>query len=259
MHVSGVGWGQNGPHCVPHLTGFIFPQLEPERDAFNDGGGSPGPNAGALETLEKEWLQGAASGHLATLKDLLQQDPTLATRKDFISGFTALHWAAKHGREELVVLLLEAGADVNVRAHGGYTPLHVAALHGHQHLMELLIGTFGAGQNIRDYSGHLAMHYLRTEASDRAPATPQLGPTRGERTRNRKRACLLLPKNSSGRPRRPWGSASDLAEEKPDQEGWREGGLPQQQQQQQQPPEQGKAPGHLSLPPSYRPVRKFSR
>uniref|UniRef100_A0ABM5G4T4 Uncharacterized protein isoform X1 n=1 Tax=Pogona vitticeps TaxID=103695 RepID=A0ABM5G4T4_9SAUR len=140
---------------------------------------------------------------------------------------------------------------------GGYTPLHVAALHGHQHLMELLIGTFGAGQNIRDYSGHLAMHYLHTEASDRAPATPQLGPTRGERTRNRKRACLLLPKNSSGRPRRPWGSASDLAEEKPDQEGWREGGLPQQQQQ--QPPEQGKAPGHLSLPPSYRPVRKFSR
>uniref|UniRef100_A0ABM5G4S7 Uncharacterized protein isoform X2 n=1 Tax=Pogona vitticeps TaxID=103695 RepID=A0ABM5G4S7_9SAUR len=195
----------------------------------------------------------------------------------------ALHWAAKHGREELVVLLLEAGADVNVRAAlpvapwwrlpttcallgfpgplpclcPGYTPLHVAALHGHQHLMELLIGTFGAGQNIRDYSGHLAMHYLHTEASDRAPATPQLGPTRGERTRNRKRACLLLPKNSSGRPRRPWGSASDLAEEKPDQEGWREGGLPQQQQQ--QPPEQGKAPGHLSLPPSYRPVRKFSR
>nr|XP_028591540.1 iroquois-class homeodomain protein IRX-3-like isoform X1 [Podarcis muralis] len=88
-----------------------------DRDAADDGGGSgPGVSSPvALEPLEKEWLQAAAGGHMATLSHLLQQDPTLASKKDFTS-FTALHWAAKHGKEELVTLLLGAGADVNMRA-----------------------------------------------------------------------------------------------------------------------------------------------
>jgi hypothetical protein len=29
---------------------------------------------------------------------MLQDDPRLAKHKDFISGYTALHWAAKHGK-----------------------------------------------------------------------------------------------------------------------------------------------------------------
>ncbi|KAJ7332301.1 hypothetical protein JRQ81_014481 [Phrynocephalus forsythii] len=236
--------------------------LEPERSALDDGGSSLGPSAVAvshdvacggvrgsalqlLEPLEKEWLQGAARGHVATLKHLLRQDATLATRK------TALHWAAKHGQEEMVGLLLEAGANVNARA--GYTPLHIAALHGHQHLMELLIWTHGAGQNIRDYSGHLARHYLHPQPSGGAPpATPQLGPIRGERTRNRKLAGLLLPKRGS-QGRRRWGSASDLAAAAAEEE------KPATQGQPPPPPQQGKPPTPMSLPPSYRPVRKFSR
>nr|XP_032646903.1 palmitoyltransferase akr1-like isoform X8 [Chelonoidis abingdonii] len=89
---------------------------ELEQDASEDGGSSLGSSSVALDPVEKEWLQGAASGHLLTLSHLLKQDPSLATRKDFTSG-TALHWAAKHGQEDLASLLVAAGADVNSRSH----------------------------------------------------------------------------------------------------------------------------------------------
>ncbi|XP_042319189.1 ankyrin repeat domain-containing protein SOWAHC-like isoform X2 [Sceloporus undulatus] len=201
---------------------------ESDRDAPDNGGGSLGPSPVALEPLEKEWLQGAASGHVATLRQLLQQDPNLATKKDFTS-FTALHWAAKHGQEDLVTLLLDTGADVNLRA-----------------LMELFIWTYGAKQNIRDYSGRLARHYLHLESPKDAPHTPQLGPMRGERSKNRKLASLFLPK-TSGQGQRRWGSASDLTEEKQEEDSREEGQEPQ------------RGPQHLALPPNYRPVRKFSR
>ncbi|XP_039355074.1 ankyrin repeat domain-containing protein SOWAHA-like isoform X5 [Mauremys reevesii] len=90
---------------------------ESEQDASEDGGSSLGSSSVALDPVEKEWLQGAASGHLLTLSHLLKQEPSLATRKDFTSGFTALHWAAKHGQEDLASLLVAAGADVNSRSH----------------------------------------------------------------------------------------------------------------------------------------------
>nr|XP_042698480.1 ankyrin repeat domain-containing protein SOWAHA-like isoform X20 [Chrysemys picta bellii] len=152
---------------------------------------------------------------------------------DFTSGFTALHWAAKHGKEDLVSLLVAAGADVNTRSQGGYTPLHIAALHGHRQVMDLLVRSYGAKQNVRDHSGHLARHYLGAEKPlDRDATLPQLPAVRG---RNRALACLLLPKGS-GQARKRWGSAEDLTEEE----------------------ERGQAQ-HLAVPASYRAVRKFSR
>lgn len=29
---------------------------------------------------------------------------------------TALHWAAKHGKEDMTTMLAEAGADINIKA-----------------------------------------------------------------------------------------------------------------------------------------------
>ncbi|XP_029470390.1 ankyrin repeat domain-containing protein SOWAHB-like isoform X1 [Rhinatrema bivittatum] len=217
---------------------------EPEHEALEDGGSSVGPTAIALDPIEKEWLQGAASGNVPTLSHLLKQEPSLALKKDFTSG-TALHWAAKHGKMDMTVLLVKAGADVNTRA-GGYTPLHIAALHGHRQIMELLILDYGAKQTVRDYSGRLPAQYLKLEGhSNGATGSPRLElqmllefqQLRGER-RNRKLACLFLPKSSSSHSKKRWGSAEDLTEE-----------------------EEEKGNGssqHLALPSPYR-VRKFSR
>ena len=66
-----------------------------------------------------------------------RDDPKLAKHKDFVSGFTALHWACKHGNMDLVKLLAgNYGVPVNIKSHGGYTPLHMACQHGHQDVFE---------------------------------------------------------------------------------------------------------------------------
>nr|XP_033819350.1 ankyrin repeat domain-containing protein SOWAHC-like isoform X5 [Geotrypetes seraphini] len=214
-------------------------KYEPEPDASEDGGSSGGSTAIALDPVEKEWLQGAASGNVSTLSHLLKQEPSLAGKK-----FTALHWAAKHGKRDMAILLVKAGADVNIRADGGYTPLHIAALHGHRDIMELLILHYGAKQTVRDYSGHLPAHYLKLEGCPNgAIESPRLElqmvlefqHLRGER-RNRKLACLFLPKSSGSHSKKRWGSAEDLTEED----------------------EKGDDSSHLNLPSPYR-VRKFSR
>ena len=68
-----------------------------------------------------------------SLVKMLREDPRLAKAKDFITGYTALHWAAKHGNLDLVKLLAgQYQVDVNVKSHGGYTPLHLSCQFSHQ-------------------------------------------------------------------------------------------------------------------------------
>ncbi|XP_041060194.1 ankyrin repeat domain-containing protein SOWAHB-like isoform X2 [Carcharodon carcharias] len=205
-----------------------------EQNGFEDGSGSMGSPSVALDPLEKEWLKCAASGHLTALCDLLRQDSSLAMKKDFTSGFTALHWAAKHGKEKMALMLINAGVDINLRAHG-YTPLHIAALHSHVNIMDLLIHNYGAKTNVRDYSGRFASHYLKEndDSTDCSNVSSQFQQSRGER-RNRKLAGLFLPK-SHGSSKKSWGSVENLTMEDKD------GSI------------------FLSVPTSYKAVRKFSR
>lgn len=80
---------------------------------------------------------------------------------DFTSGYTGLHWAAKHGNMDMVKLL--AGtyqAHVNVKTHGGYTPLHIAAQNNHQDVFDLLVQAYKADANLRDYAGKKPRQYM---------------------------------------------------------------------------------------------------
>lgn len=204
---------------------------ESESEQDEECTGSLGSTAVALDPIEKEWIYSAAGARVPDLSQLLRQDPSLANKKDFTSGFTALHWAAKHGNEDMANLVANAGADVNTKSHGGYTPLHIAALHGHQHILDLLVGTYGAKENLRDHSGHLACHYL-TIKDPEAPEEDceihfQVTQAR-ERNRNRKLASLFHSKKK-------WGSAEELA-----------------------PIEEERTTSHQLALPAFRP-RKFSR
>uniref|UniRef100_I3KIB9 SOWAHA-C winged helix-turn-helix domain-containing protein n=1 Tax=Oreochromis niloticus TaxID=8128 RepID=I3KIB9_ORENI len=171
-----------------------------------------------LDPLEKEWIYSAAGARVPDLSQLLRQDRSLANKK-----VTALHWAAKHGNEEMATLVVNAGGDVNIKSVSGYTPLHIAALHGHRHILDLLVGTYGAKENLRDYSGHLACHYLNIKEAEEFQVTQAR-----ERNKNRKLASLFHSKKK-------WGSAEELA-----------------------PIEEERTASHQLALPAFRP-RKFSR
>jgi ankyrin repeat protein len=54
-------------------------------------------------------------------------------------GQTALMLAVSHGRLDMVQLLIEAGADVNIRDEDGSTALMCAAEHGHMEIVKYLL------------------------------------------------------------------------------------------------------------------------
>ena len=61
-----------------------------------------------------EFFDAVKSGDAARARGLLASDRALARERDD-EGATALHHAAERGHREIVILLLEAGADVNAR------------------------------------------------------------------------------------------------------------------------------------------------
>lgn len=124
-----------------------------------------------LDAREHDWIVRLASGSWSQVQTLFWEDPQLALHRDFLTGYTALHWIAKHG--DLNALLnLVSGAqkagialDVNVRSGCGYTPLHLAAIHGHQGIIKLLVERLSSRVNVRDCSGKKPWQYLNSNAS----------------------------------------------------------------------------------------------
>ncbi|NXD39251.1 SWAHA protein, partial [Copsychus sechellarum] len=125
-----------------------------------------------LEQAEHQWLVLAADGQWTQqLHGLLLGDASLAARRDFISGFTALHWAAKSGNCDMVTNIIrtaeKGGSRVNVdaRSHGGYTALHLAAMHGQEKIITMLVYSYHAKVDLRDYSGKKPHQYLKEGTS----------------------------------------------------------------------------------------------
>lgn len=120
-----------------------------------------------LDPVEHAWMIMVAEGNFEELQDSLQQDPDLLYKRDFVTGYSVIHWIAKHGHHEDLIRLMDFASasghflDINTRASGGLTPLHIAALQGHDILIKVLVGAYNADIHIRDHNGRKAWQYLR--------------------------------------------------------------------------------------------------
>jgi len=75
--------------------------------------------------------------HEATVRLLLERGANADVRdKD---GGTALHWVAEDGHEATARLLLERGADIDARDKAGWTALYRAVGSRHEAIVRLLL------------------------------------------------------------------------------------------------------------------------
>lgn len=93
----------------------------------------------------------AADGNVAAVaQDLATNSYDLNLPDD--AGRTPLHLAATHCHTDVVLLLLNKGAKIDVKAKGGATPLHLAAQEGCADVVNLLLAK-GAKANAHDDQG----------------------------------------------------------------------------------------------------------
>ncbi len=111
---------------------------------------------------ETKLYRAVRSGNIKEVKKLLRDgaDPDIADAH----GLTPLHQAAYWGEGEITALLLKAGAQVNAENNGkGWTPLHSAAVSGgmrsRQDVIELLLEA-GAKQDAKDKHGWTPADYM---------------------------------------------------------------------------------------------------
>ncbi len=134
----------------------------------------PSPGSGVLEALyrgdadavearlaehpELTIFEAAALGCADRVRELLLLEAGFV---DLWSpdGFTAVHLAAFFGREEVVALLLQRGADPDPEARNALRvrPLHSAAAGNHTGIARLLLD-HGADANARQAGGFTALH-----------------------------------------------------------------------------------------------------
>jgi len=108
-------------------------------------------------STEKEILEFALTvasmmGHVDTVAYLLTQDIDINNKRSAEEG-TALHEASIMGHVEVAELLLKHGADVSSQDHQGFSPLHWAAWHQQQDVMDILIQHDAPLEILNGYGG----------------------------------------------------------------------------------------------------------
>jgi ankyrin repeat protein len=119
-----------------------------------------------------EFFRSVTDGRIEIVAAGLRQHPEWANAELFL-GIRPVYRASVLGREEVLALLLEAGADVNATTDRGTHPLHAAAQHGYPKIMDRLLAA-GATVDAANDAGQtplfLAVRYGHEDLAERLVA-----------------------------------------------------------------------------------------
>ena len=102
---------------------------------------------------ESPLMLAALKGHLALVKKLVERDADVNK-----TGWTALHYAASGGHTQVIDFLLENSAYIDAESPNGTTPLMMAAMYGSPESVKLLIQA-GADLNVKNMVGMTALDF----------------------------------------------------------------------------------------------------
>ena len=120
-------------------------------------------NKSSGNQTEESLLNAVIDGNVATVRRLLNSDVDVNC-KSTVDGRTPLHIASVFPRQEIVTILLDMGAAINLKDDDGRTPLHLAAGGGHYDVAKILL-EHGADPDARDNYNRTPFYMTRGMSS----------------------------------------------------------------------------------------------
>ncbi|MYH79961.1 hypothetical protein F4141_04530 [Candidatus Poribacteria bacterium] len=104
-----------------------------------------------IQLPEEGLWHAARTGDLPAMKRYIAEGADV-NAPDESMNISPLAWSASHGQTEATRILIENGADVNIKDDDGSTPLHSAAVFGRAEVAKLLVEN-GANPQVRNGDG----------------------------------------------------------------------------------------------------------
>ena len=121
-----------------------------------------GSEVGAQTADLDFFVEDVRANHIGKVRAYIQNGIDVNAR-DVFGDNTGLHWAASLGLAEMARLLIDNGADLDIRNTDGNTPLHWAAGEGQKELVVILIA-HGADINARGKNGWTPLRWAEAQS-----------------------------------------------------------------------------------------------